>query len=358
MPRKRAILAKRKRTCRRDVTALGAGAAFWFVLAVAIGVGGADAWNGLPRLADVLTPHDLIAAEAGDTAIANNLSFTLHGAARPSQYAPQVLQPVAAHAMPQWIAQADSADVAQVTAVHHARIANVAIVVDDLGADAGATQRAIALPKEVTLSFLPYPAMSPGLSRVAAAVGHEVIVHVPMEPEGAQNPGPFALREGLSTNEVRARLTWAIGRVPDAVGINNHEGSRFTADRVALIPVVETLADRHFFFLDSRTTADTEVVTISRSFGVASAGRDVFLDDVQTPEAVAAQLAAAEARARENGVAIVIGHPHAATLAVLAAWTADAAKRGFHLVPASAAIRMKTENEIVNPPLTVAQAGR
>jgi polysaccharide deacetylase 2 family uncharacterized protein YibQ len=84
---------------------------------------------------------------------------------------------------------------------------------------------------------------------------------------------------------------------------------------------------------------------VSRAFGVASAGRDVFLDDEQSADAVGAQLMELETRARAAGVAIAIGHPHDVTLAALQAWTTHAAAHGFVLVPLAEAIRLKTERE-------------
>jgi polysaccharide deacetylase 2 family uncharacterized protein YibQ len=96
-------------------------------------------------------------------------------------------------------------------------------------------------------------------------------------------------------------------------------------------------------FFDSRTTADTKVVGVAHAFGVASAGRDVFLDDEVTANGVDRQIIELEAKARRQGVAIAIGHPHDVTLAAVAAWSAHAASRGFRLVPLSEAIRLKTE---------------
>jgi polysaccharide deacetylase 2 family uncharacterized protein YibQ len=98
------------------------------------------------------------------------------------------------------------------------------------------------------------------------------------------------------------------------------------------------------FFLDSRTTALTQVVPVARAFGVPSSDRDVFLDDDLSAPAIQVQLRELEKIARANGVAIAIGHPHAATLDVLTRWCAD--QQGFRLVPVSTAIRMKTEWEM------------
>src|SRR5262249_4150109 len=152
--------------------------------------------------------------------------------------------------------------------------------------------------------------------------GHEILLHMPMQALSATRLGPMALTVDLAPDEIAHRLDWALARVPGRIGINNHEGSRFTADRAALGPVMQALARRHLFFLDSRTTADTQVVAMARARGVQTGSRDVFLDDVVTKDAVDAQLRALEAKARAQGAAIAIGHPHDVTLDAVAYWAA------------------------------------
>jgi polysaccharide deacetylase 2 family uncharacterized protein YibQ len=303
----------------------------------------------LPALATVLVPPGLLAAEADDNAGVSNVTIPVRSDAPASSFAPEVLEPVVGQRFPDWlIHRAGDVELAARLAPpplvpHHAP--EIAIVIDDLGADAAETRRAIALPAAVNLSFLPYPDTTPEFAREAVHAGHQILVHVPMEPDGADNPGPNALTTGLDATEIVRRLDWALSRVPGYAGINNHMGSRFTADRAALVPVVEALADRHVFFLDSRTTTGTIVVPVARAFGVPSAGRDVFLDDEQVVGAVDQQIAALEARAKEQGVAIGIGHPHAVTMSALEVWTKQAATRGFVLIPVSTAIRLKTERD-------------
>jgi polysaccharide deacetylase 2 family uncharacterized protein YibQ len=218
----------------------------------------------------------------------------------------------------------------------------VAIVMDDLGPDATATRQAILLPSAITLSFLPYARDVAEQARAATARGHEVIVHVPMEPLGREYPGPRALRVGLSAAQNRRRLSWDLSRVPGADGINNHMGSRFTADRAALVPVLGLLSKTKDFFFDSRTTAKTQVVTLTRSFGILSAGRDVFLDDVQRRKYILGQLRQLLQLAERNGVAIAIGHPHAVTLQAVTWWIAH--YPGLHLVTLRTAVRLKARN--------------
>ncbi len=331
---------------RRPPPALfaGATAAFWIVLALAAGIGGGRAVAGLPVLLSAIVPPGVIAAQASDAPREPFAALEVTEAFAPSRFAPQVLYPLAAGEFPDWLT-ARRAD-PPAAAGPPVKNPKIAIVIDDLGADLASTDRAAALPKPVTLSFLPYADATPWLSASAARAGHEVLVHMPMEAQGEHNPGPQALTTALPPDEIVRRLAAALARVPDAAGINNHMGSRFTADRAALIPVAEELSRRHLFFFDSRTTPATQVVGVTHAFGVASAGRDVFLDDEQTATAVGTQLEELEARARASGIAIAIGHPHAVTLQALAAWTARAAARGFILVSLSEAIRLKTEREV------------
>jgi polysaccharide deacetylase 2 family uncharacterized protein YibQ len=145
----------------------------------------------------------------------------------------------------------------------------------------------MALPKAVALSFLPYAEASAFLSAEASRKGHEILAHVPMDAAG-HDPGPMTLQTGA--DDIAQRLTWHLARLPLAIGINNHEGSRFTADALSLIPVAQVLAARHLFFFDSRTGSDSKVVAVARHFGVPTAARDIFLDDTVSQAAIKAQL--------------------------------------------------------------------
>jgi polysaccharide deacetylase 2 family uncharacterized protein YibQ len=160
-----------------------------------------------------------------------------------------------------------------------------------------------------------------------------------MQALGGQNPGPMALNSGMAADEIARRLGWNLAQVPGLVGINNHEGSRFTADSASLEPVMASLRARHLFFLDSRTGPDSQAEAAARAAGVLTAGRDVFLDDDPSQAAVGAQLETLAREAKRAGVAIAIGHPHDVTLKMLAAWLAQ--DHGVTLVPLDEAIRLK-----------------
>ncbi len=110
-------------------------------------------------------------------------------------------------------------------------------------------------------------------------------------------------------------------------------GSKFTADRVGMMLLMEVLKERELFFLDSYTTSKSVGKEVAYDFGVPFLVRDVFLDDKATLDNVMAQLAETERIARRKGAAIAIGHPYPVTLAALKRWLPEAERSGFVIVP-------------------------
>lgn len=223
----------------------------------------------------------------------------------------------------------------------------IAVVMDDLGLDETSTRRAIALPAAVTLSFLPYGKSAPGLAEEARARGHEIMAHIPMQPEGPEDPGPNALRVDLPADDISARLAAQLDKFPGAIGFNNHMGSRFTADVRSLLPVMREARARGLIFLDSRTTANSLAAKIAKAAGTETLTRDVFLDHATGPDGLLSQLAELERIARMSGGAIGIAHPHDLTLDVLDVWTRGLAAKGFDLVPVSVMVRGKRDQALL-----------
>ncbi len=207
------------------------------------------------------------------------------------------------------------------------------------------------MPPPVTLAFLPYAEAAGRLAHQAAVAGHEVLVHMPMEPEDMahNDPGPGVLTVGLPTHELQDRVRRALAVFPDAVGLNNHMGSRFTAEAEGMTPVLAELVHRNLFFLDSRTTAHSAGRAVAQQLGLRFVGRDVFLDNVEDMAAIRQQLAETERLARTRGQAVAIGHPHPETLTALRRWIPEVQARGFKLVPVSQlAVRLPTSSDRSN----------
>jgi uncharacterized protein len=171
-----------------------------------------------------------------------------------------------------------------------------------------------------------------------------VMLHLPMESDSESNPGgakaeALELRVGMNADQVRSILASMLTTVPHAGGVNNHEGSRATADPALMHALMPAIRARGLYFIDSRTTAATVAYDSAESAGVPAASRKVFLDDRPTREAVLAQLELAARDARRDGSAIVIGHPRPATIAALAEGLPRLKAEGIRLVFASELVR-------------------
>lgn len=219
------------------------------------------------------------------------------------------------------------------------RLPVIAIVIDDLGVAPSRVAAALALPAPMTMAVLPYAGNAVQVAVAARAHGHEVLVHLPMEAENGQNPGPQALLGALTPQEFAQRVNWNLSRFDGYIGVNNHMGSKLTQNSAAMGMLMAQLKQRGLLFLDSRTAAGTIAAATARNIGVTSLQRDIFLDNVITVESVRSQLRKTEDTARRNGYAIAIGHPHPETIAALTAWAADIKGRGFLLAPLSTIAR-------------------
>lgn len=212
--------------------------------------------------------------------------------------------------------------------------ARIALVFDDMGVDRRLSAEVIALPGPLTVSFLPYAEHLTEQVSAAKRAGHEVMLHLPMEPEGRASPGPNALLMALDDDEIRRRLVLNLDRFSGYVGVNNHMGSRFTADAAKMGLVIAVLHERGLFFLDSRTSPRSVGLAVARAAGVPSIARDVFLDHDPRLFPIEGQLRETVAIARKHGQASAIGHPHPGTIAAVRAWL-EARDPGLVLVSVS-----------------------
>lgn len=220
--------------------------------------------------------------------------------------------------------------------------AMIAIVIDDVGVDRSNAERAIDLPAPVTLSLMSYADDLPSLAANARARGHELMLHLPMQPlDPTVNAGTNSLRIDQSPSELIATLDWALARFDGYIGVNNHMGSAFTRQAGSMAVVLGELHKRGLMFLDSRTVADTAGGAIAIRLGLPHLDRDIFLDNDPSASAIAAQLAELERVAHEKGFAIGIGHPYPSTIEALQRWIPELESRGIVIVPVSTILRKK-----------------
>lgn len=212
----------------------------------------------------------------------------------------------------------------------------LAIILDDIGSDPSAVDTIFALHYPLTLSVLPNHEHSTQIAQEAHQRGYEVMLHLPMESVANETPEPQELHPGMSSGQISSTLNAMLATVPDATGVNNHQGSLATSNAQLMGELMPLLRTHHLFFIDSRTTAATTAYEHAKSAGVPSAFRNVpFLDDVQDAGAIRRQLELAFKDAKEKHEAIAIGHPHRETLRALAEMLPEAQSKGIRLVHAS-----------------------
>ena len=221
----------------------------------------------------------------------------------------------------------------------------VALVIDDLGRSVDDLRPLEGLDIPLTYAVLPYAEQTPAVVSQLRKEGREILLHLPMEPKNGEDPGPGALRLGMTPEELREGTAAALRAVPGAVGVNNHMGSGLSADEPSMHAILQVLAGRGLFFLDSRTSADSVAYRTALAMGVPAAERKVFLDRDPSPEAIREQFQRLLALATTRGAAVAIGHPHPETLAALQEEVPKAKALGYEFVPVSYLLDREGEPE-------------
>jgi hypothetical protein len=210
------------------------------------------------------------------------------------------------------------------------------LIVDDCGQWISTERGFVALDVPLTLSVLPDVPYTGTIAREAADAGKGVMLHLPMETVSGLNPGPGKVTTEMTDEQIASQVEDDLAQVPFVRGVNNHEGSKGSADPRVMHDVIDVLAKRgDLFFIDSRTSAASVGEQTAQADGVPTAARDVFLDNQATVAYTEAQLREAAAIARRSGSAIAIGHPRPTTLAAVRAMIPELQADGIQFVLAS-----------------------
>lgn len=191
----------------------------------------------------------------------------------------------------------------------------LAIIIDDVGtkSQVNAINR---LNIALTKSFLPPSHNRPNTPTLAANENF-YMVHLPMEAQRFSAEEPNTLRIHDSQEKISSKIKEIKRLFPKVAYINNHTGSKFTADEIAMNRLIFALKANNIYFVDSRTTADTKAPKVMKNFGLKYVARDVFLDHHMDKDYIKSQIKIAIKSAKQHGSAIAIGHPHRNTLEAL-----------------------------------------
>lgn len=210
------------------------------------------------------------------------------------------------------------------------------IIIDDIGYHLVNGLRSTQLPAPVTLAIIPYTPHSVSLADAAHLEGKELMLHLPMSSTNGRAMEAGTLTSLMAKSEFKQNLNNSIKAVPYIQGVNNHMGSKLTEQAEPMQWVMEELEGKPLYFIDSRTSANSQAYEIAKQHAIPTLKRDIFLDNQREPQAILEQLNKAVLNAKRNGYAIAIGHPYPETLKVLEQQLPKLQQQGIQIVPASA----------------------
>ena len=207
----------------------------------------------------------------------------------------------------------------------------IGLIIDDFGyRNDHVSNGFLNLSGKLTYAIIPGHEYSQLFSKKAYDAGYEIIVHMPMENIGkTYGEKEYVLMSYFQDDEIKDRISSAFDQLPESIGLNNHQGSRGTADSRVMTLLAGVIKEKKKFFIDSRTTSNSLAETTMRKYNVATNKRDIFLDNELDEEIINTQLLKLAELAEEKGIAIGIGHVKPQTLSVLEREIPVLQKKGF-----------------------------
>lgn len=215
----------------------------------------------------------------------------------------------------------------------------IAIIIDDFGyRNDSVSEKFLQLDAALTYAVIPGHEHSRSFSSKAKQKGYEVIIHMPMESRfKTKGEREYILETNMTSAELELRINTVLSHLPEAIGMNNHQGSKASEDKRLMGILASILKQNGKYFIDSRTTTETVAEMTMRNNGVPTNRRHVFLDNQDDVDMIKIQLEELIQKAETMGLAVGIGHAKANTLSVLEEIIPKLKADGFDLVFASEA---------------------
>ncbi|WP_378954177.1 divergent polysaccharide deacetylase family protein [Pelosinus sp. sgz500959] len=216
----------------------------------------------------------------------------------------------------------------------------MAIVIDDFGYSKEPIAAFAAIGRPLTFAVLPYRPFSNEAAARGMSSGHQVMLHLPMEPlaQGEQSE-KITITINLSDEEIHDIAKKAIQSIPGLIGVNNHQGSRATADRRVMKAALGEIKENNLFFLDSRTNSQSIGAETARQMGVRTGVNELFIDNTDDVNAVKAKLRTAQDMAIQHGIVTVIGHARMNTAKAVSEMVPELEANGIQLIFVSQVVK-------------------
>jgi polysaccharide deacetylase 2 family uncharacterized protein YibQ len=213
----------------------------------------------------------------------------------------------------------------------------LALIIDDGGYRMDNFREMLGTGRPMTFAILPHAPHTQEAALLAHREGSEVMLHLPMEPHNGEQ---YALeketvRNGMESRQVQRILEEALKQIPHVRGVNNHMGSKATQDPRVMGPLMLVMHKEGLYFIDSNTHSQTLGPQMAHKAGVAVRRNDRFIDQEKDLGAIKKAVRWAMRRAKQEGKAVAIGHPHPMTARAIQEMIPEIDKEGIRLVFAS-----------------------
>lgn len=215
----------------------------------------------------------------------------------------------------------------------------LAVVIDDAGRDLDSQRIYEAMGIPLTLAVMPNQIHTREAAASWAAHGLPVIIHQPMESVSGIGMEQKVILTSMGEDALRQMLKESFSQVPEAVGMNNHQGSKATTDRRTMDLVMSELHHRNMFFFDSHTNSTTEADKAAAAYGVRYVKNDLFVDNSADENDICAMIQEGANRAKKNGTYIIIGHCRPHTAAAFRTMVPKLQAQGIQFVYVSSLLR-------------------
>lgn len=216
----------------------------------------------------------------------------------------------------------------------------LALLIDDFGYSYEPINAFAAMGRPITFAVLPNRTYSLDAANKGVSSGQQVMVHMPMEAlSSAAMVEPLTVNVNMTESEIREAVTKLVQSVPGAIGVNNHQGSRATADRRVMKIALGVIKENKMFFVDSRTNTQSIAYEVAKQLGMRSGENELFLDNDNDIQAIKNQLRIAGERAVRSGRIIVIGHARMTTATAVKEMIPELEASGVKLIFVSQALK-------------------
>jgi len=212
--------------------------------------------------------------------------------------------------------------------------AKIAIIIDDWGQSTANCKYLREMPEPLAVSILPGLRHTRDVANCAKLYHKLTMLHLPLEALHNYDfyPLNYIIKTTMKPALVSKIVDDDLAQLPSIEGVNNHMGSKATEDRPLMRLIFKKIKKKGLFFVDSMTARNTVCAGLADEMGLAFGKRDVFLDNVNTREAITKQIMILAQRARRRGYAVAIGHDRHLTMQVLKEEISWLEKQGFQIV--------------------------